>query len=147
MQKCKQAGIDGVIVPDLPYEERDELSAECAGYGIKQIPLIAPTSGNRIEKIAKDAEGFIYCVSSLGVTGVRNEINTDVADMIAQIKEVSQTPCAVGFGVSTPEQAQALSAVSDGVIIGSAVVKIIAEHGKECVEPVKEFVMKVKSYL
>jgi len=147
MEKCSQNGIDGVIVPDLPFEERDELSDECAKHGITQISLIAPTSEGRIETIAKDAEGFIYCVSSLGVTGVRGEINTGVAQMINRVKKVSSTPCAVGFGISTPEQARSMAAVSDGVIIGSAIVKLVAEHGRGCIEPVREFVMGVREAL
>jgi len=143
MAKCKDCGIDGVIVPDLPFEEKDELSAECAKYGITQIFLIAPTSHDRIETIANKSEGFIYCVSSLGVTGVRNQINTNILDMIKRVKNVSSTPCAIGFGISTPEQAQNMATVSDGVIVGSAIVKIVAEHGRNSVEPVKHFVKKI----
>ena len=140
MEQCKSCGIDGVIVPDLPYEERDELEIECKKYGIAQISLIAPTSGERIENIAKNSEGFIYCVSSLGVTGERGEIDTSIADMIGRIKKISDTPCAVGFGISTPDQAKQMASISDGVIVGSAIVKIIAEHGKDCVEPVEQYV-------
>jgi tryptophan synthase alpha chain len=147
MDKCRESGIDGVIVPDLPFEERNELSAECVKYGITQISMIAPTSNDRIGNIAKNAEGFIYCVSSLGVTGVRGEIETGIAEIIKQIKEVSSVPCAVGFGISTPEQARDMAAVSDGVIIGSAIVKIIAEHGRECIEPVKNFVTNIRDCL
>ncbi|MDR2532451.1 MAG: tryptophan synthase subunit alpha [Oscillospiraceae bacterium] len=143
MQKCAECGIDGIIIPDLPFEERDELSAECAKYNITLISMIAPTSGERIEVIAKEAEGFIYCVSSLGVTGVRGEINTDISEMIKRVKSVSDVPCAVGFGISAPEQVREIAAVSDGVIIGSAIVKIIGEHGRECVEPVKRFVSQI----
>jgi len=143
MLNCKNCGIDGVIVPDLPFEEKDELAGECIKYGVAQISLIAPTSGERIETIAKDAAGFIYCVSSLGVTGVRGEINTSINEMIKRVKNVSSTPCAVGFGVSTPEQARDIAAVSDGVIIGSAIVRIVAEYGRECIEPVKDFTVKI----
>ena len=143
MEKCSQCGIDGIIVPDLPFEEKSELAAECAKYGIIQIPMIAPTSQERIKSIAKDAEGFIYCVSSLGVTGMRSQISTEIAEMIKQVKTISATPCAIGFGISTPEQAREMAAASDGVIIGSAIVKLIAEHGRECIEPVTEFVRKI----
>jgi len=143
MERCSSCGIDGVIVPDLPFEERDEISAECAKYGITNIAMIAPTSRERIETIAKEAQGFLYCVSSLGVTGVRGEIGTNVADMIARVKSVSSVPCAVGFGISTPRQAGEMAAVADGVIIGSAIVKIVAEHGRECVEPVRQFVQSI----
>jgi len=144
MERCSQCGIDGVIVPDLPFEERDELSVECARYRITLTPMLAPTSGQRIETIAKDAEGFIYCVSSLGVTGVRVTMNTGVADMIKRAKNVSPTPCAIGFGISTPEQAACMAAISDGVIVGSAIVKLVAEYGVECIEPVKQFVKSMK---
>lgn len=143
MKKCQQCGIDGVIVPDLPFEERAELSSDCAKYGIIQISMITPTSQERIETIAKNAEGFIYCVSSLGVTGMRNNIDTNATEMIKQVKNISDIPCAIGFGISNPDQARDMANISDGVIIGSAIVKIVAEHGKECIEPVKEFVQKV----
>jgi len=147
MQNCKACGIDGVIVPDLPFEERDELATECQKYGITQISMIAPTSKERIETIAKEAEGFIYCVSSLGVTGMRSEIQSSVAEMVNQVRAVSAVACAVGFGISTPEQARQMSEVSDGIIIGSAIVRLVAEHGRESVEPVKRFVREVKSAL
>jgi tryptophan synthase alpha chain len=147
MQKCAESGVDGVIVPDLPFEEKDELSGVCEEYKIALISLIAPTSGERTEAIARESEGFIYCVSSLGVTGIRGEINTDIAEMITRVRRVSDTPCAIGFGVSTPEQARAMAEISDGVIIGSAIVKIIAEHGKSCIEPVKKYVSGIKAAL
>jgi len=140
MENCRFCGIDGVIVPDLPYEEKGELEDECKKYGIAQISLIAPTSGDRIEAIAKNAEGFIYCVSSLGVTGVRGEITKGIDDLIIQLKKISSTPCAIGFGISTPDQAKEMASISDGVIVGSAIVKIIAEHGKNCIDPVKRYV-------
>ena len=143
MARCRDCGIDGVIIPDLPYEEQEELSTECTKYGITRISMIAPTSHERIERIAKDAEGFIYCVSSLGVTGIRGEIDTNIAEMTKRVKNISPTPCAIGFGVSTPEQARGMAAVSDGVIIGSAIVKLVAEFGEACIEPVKLFVREI----
>jgi len=145
--ECKNSGIDGVIVPDLPHEEKGELAAYCEEYDIAQIPLIAPTSGDRIGKIANDAEGFIYCVSSLGVTGTRDEIAEGVAEMVAAARAVTDTPCAVGFGISTPQQAKDIAGLSDGVIIGSAIVKIIAEHGENCISPVKEFAAEISAAL
>jgi tryptophan synthase alpha chain len=144
MARCEDCGIDGIIVPDLPFEEKDELEGECERYGITLISMIAPTSGERIGRIAGEAEGFLYCVSSLGVTGVRSRINSNVADLIRSVKKVSSVPCAVGFGISTPEQVRDMSKISDGVIVGSAIVKIIAEFGKDCVEPVKRFVKELK---
>jgi tryptophan synthase alpha chain len=147
MEKCADCGIDGIIVPDLPFDEREELNNECKNHGICQIAMIAPTSNERIAMIASEAEGFLYCVSSLGVTGVRSEINTNIAEMIHQVRNVSSVPCAIGFGISTPQQAHEMSAISDGVIIGSAIVKRIAEFGAQCVEPVQEYVREIKKAL
>jgi len=147
MEKCAWCGIDGIIVPDLPFEESDELEDVCTKHGITQISMIAPTSSGRIEEIAKNSEGFIYCVSSLGVTGVRGEINTNAVNMIAQAKKASSTPCAVGFGISNPAQAKEMAAIAEGIIIGSAIVKIVAQHGENCIEPVKQFVESVRGVL
>jgi len=147
MEKCNICGIDGVIVPDLPFEEKDELEDVCYKYGITQISMIAPTSRERIETITKDAEGFLYCVSSLGVTGVRGEIDTTIAEMIKRVKSVSSVPCAIGFGISTPRQAHDMAALSDGVIIGSAIVKLVAKYGRECIDPVKHFIGTIKTAL
>ena len=144
MAKCRDSGIDGIIIPDVPFEEKDEFANECSKYGICLISMIAPTSGERIEKIAREASGFLYCVSSLGVTGMRRELNTNIAELIDKVRTVSSVPCAVGFGVSTPEQAQNMAAISDGVIVGSAIVRLIAEFGKDSAEPVKEFVSNMK---
>ena len=145
MAKCKEVGVDGVIVPDVPFEEKDEFEGECSRYDICMISLIAPTSGERAEKIALEAKGFLYCVSSLGVTGMRSDLNTSIAELIVQVRKVSQVPCAVGFGISTPEQARDMAAISDGVIVGSAIVKLIAEFGKESAAPVKAFVRELKN--
>lgn len=147
MKRCQETGIDGLIIPDLPYEEKEELAPVCREYGIDLIPLIAPTSRERIRMIAKDGEGFIYCVSSLGVTGVRKEIRTDIAPMVKLAKEASQLPVAVGFGISTPEQAVKMASLSDGAIVGSAIVKLVAQYGKDCVEPVAEYVRQMKDAL
>ena len=144
ISRCAKIGVGAVIVPDVPYEERGELSDICEKYGVDLIRFIAPTSKERIQTIAKGAEGFIYCVSSLGVTGVRSEIKTDVGEMIRLAKEVTDTPCAVGFGIATPEQAKTMSKVSDGVIVGSAIVKLVAKHGKDSVQPVSEYVRSMK---
>ncbi|MCL1984771.1 MAG: tryptophan synthase subunit alpha [Methanomassiliicoccaceae archaeon] len=147
MRRCEECGIDGIIVPDLPFEEREEISRDCKEFNITRISMIAPTSHDRIRMIAEGAEGFLYCVSSLGVTGVRNEIGTDAVRMIEESKKVTDVPCAVGFGISTKEQAREMAAVSDGVIIGSAIVRIIEEYGNRCVEPVKKFVKGIRSAL
>ncbi|MGI5881064.1 MAG: tryptophan synthase subunit alpha [Syntrophomonadaceae bacterium] len=144
MQKCHEAGIDAVIVPDLPFEEKDELLSVCSQYGVKLISLIAPTSRERISMIAREAQGFVYCVSSMGVTGVREEINTRVGEMVKQVKAVRDIPCAVGFGISTPEQAAQMARFSDGVIVGSAIVKIVEQYGADCIPYAVDFVRKMK---
>ena len=147
MKRCEECGIDGIIVPDMPFEEKRELSDVCEKYGVDIISLIAPTSNERIRMIAGEAKGYIYCVSSLGVTGVRNEIKTDIAGMVKLVRETTEVPCAVGFGISTPEQARKMAELSDGAIVGSAIVKIIAEHGEDCVPHVTEYVRTMKGAL
>lgn len=137
---CAEIGIDGLILPDLPFEEKGEFAPICQKYGVDLISLIAPTSENRIAMIAKEAEGFIYIVSSLGVTGVRSEINTDIASIVKLIRENTDVPCAVGFGISTPGQAAKMASISDGAIVGSAIIKLIAEYGQNAAEPVGEYV-------
>ncbi len=139
-KRCKEAGVDGLIIPDMPYEERGELESVAETYGVDLITLIAPTSRERIQMLAKKAKGYIYLVSSMGVTGVRSEITTDIAEMVEQIRAVSDTPIAVGFGISTPEQARMYSETADGVIVGSAIVKLIAAHGMDAGKPVYEYV-------
>ncbi len=141
---CAESGIDGLIVPDLPFEEQAELSGPCSVNGLDLIPLIAPTSEARIARIAKEARGFLYCVSSLGVTGERSAISSSARQMIERAKEAADIPCAVGFGVSTPEQARAMAAFADGVIVGSAIVRLAAEHGKGCVAPIARFACELK---
>ena len=145
MKRAAECGICGVIVPDVPYEEKEDLAGACKKYGVELVSLIAPTSHERIQMIAKEAEGFLYCVSSLGVTGVRKEITTNIGGMIEKVREVTDIPCAVGFGISTPEQAKEMAAFSDGAIVGSAIVRIVAEHGTDCVPYVKEYVKKMKA--
>ncbi|MBD5501862.1 MAG: tryptophan synthase subunit alpha [Lachnospiraceae bacterium] len=147
IEACSEIGIDGLILPDLPFEEKDEFHPICKRYGVDLISLIAPTSENRIAAIAKEAEGFIYIVSSLGVTGVRSEIKTDIASMVKLVKENTDVPCAVGFGISTPQQAAQMAAISDGAIVGSAIVKLIAQYGKEAAVPVGEYVKSMKEGL
>ena len=144
MKKCQESGVDGVIIPDVPYEERDELSGAMNQYGIQRISMIAPTSKERIAMIAKEAEGFLYCVSSLGVTGIRSDISTDLPGMLAVAREVTEVPCAIGFGISTPEQAKEMTATADGVIVGSAIVKLVGEYQEDCVVKVSEYVKSMK---
>ena len=141
---CAEIGIDGLILPDIPYEEKDEFLPVCHQYGVDLISLIAPTSENRVGMIAKEAEGFIYLVSSLGVTGVRSQINTDLTDIVRTIRENTGVPCAIGFGISTPEQAKAMAALSDGAIVGSAIVRLLEKHGKEAPKYIGEYVRSMK---
>lgn len=141
---CKEIGIDGLILPDIPYEEKDEFNDICEKYGIDLISLIAPTSNTRISMIAKEASGFVYCVSSLGVTGTRSEITTDIGSMVQLVKEAKDISCAVGFGISTPEQAKQMAKYADGIIVGSAIVKLCATYGKECVPYIEEYVKNMK---
>lgn len=144
MKRCSETGVDGVILPDVPFEEKDEFAETAKQYKIDFISLIAPTSDNRISQIAKEAEGFIYVVSSLGVTGTRSEITTNIQDIVKTIRANTTVPCAVGFGISTPEQAANMAAKSDGAIVGSAIIKILAKYGKDAAPYVGEYVKQMK---
>ncbi len=144
ISRCKETGIDGIILPDLPYEEKDEFSEAAEKYGIDMISLIAPTSENRISMIAKEAKGFIYIVSSLGVTGVRSEISTDISRIVEIIRENTDIPCAVGFGISEPRQAQKMAEISDGAIVGSAIIRIIEQYGRDSAPFVGEYIRLMK---
>ena len=152
LSTAAEIGMDGLILPDVPYEEKEEFAPVCRKYGLDFISLIAPTSEDRIAMIAREAEGFLYCVSSLGVTGVRTEITTDVSRMVRLAKTANpDLPCAVGFGISTPEQAAAMAAQSDGVIVGSAIVKLAGQYGRQavphiaaCVSSMKRALAKIK---
>lgn len=145
MQRCVECGIDGVIVPDLPFEEKGEIKDVCEAYGIDVVSLIAPTSEERISMIAKEATGFLYIVSSMGVTGVRSQINTDLDAMVKRVREASDIPCAIGFGISTPEQAKKMAGIADGAIVGSAIVKLVAQYGKDSIGPVSEYIASMKA--
>ena len=140
IKKASELGMDGLILPDVPYEEKEEFDSLCKKYDMDLISLIAPTSHERISMIAKEASGFVYCVSSLGVTGTRSEITTDIGAMVNLVKKAKDIPCAVGFGISTPEQAKKMAGLSDGAIVGSAIVKLCGTYGKDAVPYVKEYV-------
>lgn len=144
LEKAVKSGISGVIIPDLPFEEKQELQSVAEKYGIDVISLIAPTSENRIKMIASDAKGFVYAVSSLGVTGTRSKITTDLDTIAKHIKDVTDVPVAIGFGINTPEQAKKYSEIADGVIVGSAIVKIIAKYGKNAPDEVYKYVKEMK---
>lgn len=141
---CRDIEIDGLILPDLPFEEKEEFQPICKKYGVDLISLIAPTSKNRIAMIAREAEGFIYLVSSLGVTGTRSEITTDLASIVKVIRENTDIPCAIGFGISAPEQAKKMADISDGAIVGSAIIKLLEKHGKDAPNYVGEYVKSMK---
>ncbi len=141
---CAQVGIDAVILPDVPFEEKEDFAPVFRRYGVDLVSLIAPTSAERVAMIAREAEGFIYIVSSLGVTGVRNEITTDIGALVAQVRANTKTPCAVGFGISKPEQAKKMAGLSDGAIVGSAIVRLMAQYGRDAVPYVAEYVKSMK---
>lgn len=144
---CAEFGIDGLILPDLPYEEKDEFLPTCRKYGVDLISMIAPTSADRIAMIAKEAEGFLYIVSSLGVTGTRSEIKTDLASIVEVVRRNTKTPCAIGFGISTPEQAHKMAAIADGAIVGSAIIKLLERYGKDAPDKIGAYVKSMKDAL
>ena len=142
--RCEELGVDAIIIPDMPFEEKQEMEEPASAHNVAVVSMIAPTSESRIQEIASEAKGFIYVVSSMGVTGVRSEIKTDVGAIVESIRKVTDVPCAVGFGISTPEQAKAMAKVSDGAIVGSAIVKIIAKHGADAAQEVYQYVKSMK---
>ena len=144
---CSEIGIDGLILPDCPFEEKEEFSEICEKYDVDLVSLIAPTSENRIAMIANEAKGFVYLVSSLGVTGTRLEIKTDLESIVKVVRENTSTPCAIGFGISTPEQAQKIAAISDGAIVGSAIIKLLEKYGTEAPKQIGEYVKSMKDAL
>ena len=144
---CGDIGIDGLIIPDLPYEEKDEFLPYCREYGVALISLIAPTSGDRVAMIAKEAEGFIYVVSSLGVTGTRSSIETDLSSIVDIIRKNTDIPCAIGFGISTPAQAHDMAGLADGAIVGSAIIKLLEQYGKDAPEYIGAYVKSMKEAL
>ena len=144
LSTCQEIGMDGIILPDLPFEEKDEFQPLCKKYGVDLISLIAPTSHERIAMIAKEAEGFLYIVSTLGVTGTCSEITTDLASIVQVVRQYTDIPCAIGFGISTPEQARSMAQLSDGAIVGSAIIKLIEQHGPDAPEAVGAYVRRMK---
>lgn len=138
--KCAEIGVDGLICPDMPFEEKSEADKIAKSHGISIISMIAPTSEERIKSIAESAEGFLYIVSSLGVTGVRSEIKTDLASIMESVKKYAHVPAAIGFGISTPEQAAKMAGISDGAIVGSAIVRIIEKHGENAADEIYNYV-------
>ena len=144
---CREAGIDGLILPDLPFEEKEEFLPFCRQYGVDLISLVAPTSENRIAMIARGAEGFLYVVSSLGVTGTRSEIKTDLTSILEVVRQNTSIPAAIGFGISTPEQAKKMTDIADGVIVGSAIIKLLEKHGTDAPRYIGDYVRTLKAAL
>lgn len=147
MQTAAEIGMNGIILPEVPYEEKNEFAIPAEANGLDYISLIAPTSENRISMIAKEAKGFVYCVSSLGVTGTRSSITTDISAMTELVRSVTDIPVFIGFGISTPEQAHKIALSSDGVIIGSAIMKLVEKYGRQCVPYIYEFAKSIKEAL
>ena len=142
--RCEELGVDAIIIPDMPYEEKREMEEPANAHNVALVSMIAPTSEDRIQTIASEAKGFIYVVSSMGVTGVRSEIKTDLGAIVESIRKVTDVPCAIGFGISTPEQAKKMAAVSDGAIVGSAIVKLIAKYGEQAAPEIYRYVKSMK---
>ncbi len=144
-KQCQESGIDGIILPDIPFESQTEIKSYTSKYDVKLISLIAPTSKERIKQIATQSEGFVYTVSSLGVTGVRENITTDLQSMVQEIKQHTNTKVAVGFGISTPEQIRKYSTYFDGCIVGSAIVRIIAKYKEDANDYLIEYIFSLKN--
>ncbi|MCK0534910.1 MULTISPECIES: tryptophan synthase subunit alpha [unclassified Anaerobiospirillum] len=143
-ERCREDGVEGVILPDVPFEEKEEFESVALRHGVELLSLISPTSNQRIVKIAREARGFVYVVSSLGVTGTREQISSDISEMVRLVRENTDIPCAVGFGISTPEQAWQMASLSDGAIVGSAIIKLIEQHGRDAAPYVGEYVKSMK---
>ncbi len=144
LENAQRAGMDALILPDVPFEEKADFAPACKKHGIDFISLVAPTSEHRIAMIAKEAEGFMYCVSSLGVTGVRDAITSDVGRMAELVRASGSVPAAIGFGISTPGQAAEMAQKADGVIVGSAIVKLVAQYGRDAASYVADYVKAMK---
>lgn len=142
--KCQSLGVNGFISPDVPYEEKNEITDVAQKYGVDVISMVSPTSDERIERIAQEAKGFVYVVSSMGVTGVRSRIATDLDRIVTQIRKATDVPCAIGFGISTPEQARQMAKTADGAIVGSAIVRIVEQYGADAAQPLYEYVKEMK---
>jgi tryptophan synthase alpha chain len=144
VKRCAEIGIQGLILPDVPFEEREDFAPACEKEGLSLISMVAPTSADRISMIAKEAKGFVYVVSSLGVTGTRTNISTDVGSITAEIRKNTDVPMAIGFGISGPEQARKMAVHADGVIVGSAIVRLVEKHGRDAAGPIGEFTKSIK---
>jgi len=146
-KQCKDVGIDGLIIPDLPLEERAEVIEIADKYDICIIPMVAPTSHGRIKAITNLGKGFVYCVSVNGVTGTRQKLNTDVKEYMDLISTYTNMPKALGFGISNAEMAKAYAPYCQAIIVGSAIIKLVAEGGsqKEIIKRVYDFAVEIKN--
>jgi tryptophan synthase alpha chain len=149
IKECSNVGIDGIIIPDLPIEERKDIIEVADSYGVNLIPLVAPTSKKRIESIVNNGKGFVYCVSTNGVTGVRKELGTNIEEYMEVVSQYTNLPKAIGFGISGPDMAKELKSYCDGVILGSAIVRLFGEglEKEELITNVKNFVKSIKDVL
>lgn len=144
-EEAKEIGIDGVIIPDLPFEEQEEIRPLADANGVDIIQMVAPTSEERIRRSLRHATGFVYVVSSMGVTGMRGHIRTDLREIIRIARETTDTPLAIGFGIHTPEQAGRMAKLADGVITGSGVVDIINKNGGDASEKLTAYIRGLKA--
>ena len=142
--RCADCGIDGIILPDVPFEEKGEFEPYCRAQNIDLISMIAPTSGERIAAIASEASGFLYVVSSMGVTGMRKHIDTDLTAMIQTVRAHTDIPCAIGFGIYDQTHDAAMASIADGAIVGSAIVRLLSQHGKQAPQAIGTFVRAMK---
>src|SRR5699024_5311861 len=145
--KCQEIGISGIIIPDLLFEEQEEVKVVASHNAIEVMSLIAATSKDRIKEIVKKSEGFIYLVSSMGVTGVQSSITTDISAMVAGIRAVSDIPVAVGFGINQPSQVKDIAAKADGVIVGSGIVRLVEAYGEEAKPYIYDYVHEMQAVL
>ncbi len=153
MQEAADAGISGLIIPDLPHEEDSQTREVAAKHGLHLIPLVAPTSEQRIQRIVSKASGFVYCVSSLGVTGMRAQFHDGIDQFLSTVKNATLLPIAIGFGISNSEQFKRFSETCDGIVVGSAVVNQIEQAAsllesvaerEQGLQKIREFVVQLK---
>lgn len=141
---CREIGMDGLILPDVPFEEKEEFAAVCRQYGVDWISLIAPTSAGRIAMIAKEAEGFLYLAANFDAAAAKNEMTKDLAAIVQTVRAHTEIPCAIGFGISTPKQAKQMAGIADGVIVDSAIVRFLEQYGKDAPAHIGQYVKSMK---
>lgn len=149
IKESSKVGIDGIIIPDLPIEERDDILKISDKYGVYLIPLVAPTSKERIKKIVESGKGFVYCVSTKGVTGIRDDIDTNIEEYMNMVSKYTKLPKALGFGISSAEMAKKYKLYCEGIIVGSAIVKKIIDSNnkEETIKNVNDIISQIKNVL